>query len=210
MMASKDQTLDIRITSHGKIKTFVSSALNHLQKSGTIPVVLHTLPSSQTQAPKTGESLTKLPTSVAVVPRLLTVVEIIKREFMKRLAEEKSARMKGLHQYNEVGILEDLPVEEEDGDAMAVEGNEENGEEKARKRSEQIVQLLSGNHVKQIQTPYMRVTLSLYEVPGLVARGATYQPPKTRKISKAAKSRARKGARKEEAGAGEASAGAPE
>ncbi|KAH6903919.1 hypothetical protein BKA70DRAFT_1566264 [Coprinopsis sp. MPI-PUGE-AT-0042] len=207
MMASKDQTLDIRITSHGKIKTFVSSALNHLQKSGTIPVVLHTLPSSQTQAPKTGESSTKLPASVAVVPRLLTVVEIIKREFMKRLAEEKSARMKGLHQYNEVGILEDLPVED---DTMEVEGTEESGEEKARKRSEQIVQLLSGNHVKQIQTPYMRVTLSLYEVSGLVDRGATYQPPKTRKISKAAKSRARKRARKEEAGAGEASAGAPE
>jgi hypothetical protein len=38
----------------------------------------------------------KLPAAIAVVPRLLTVAEIIKREFVKRLQEEKSARMRGI------------------------------------------------------------------------------------------------------------------
>ncbi|KAJ2919880.1 hypothetical protein MD484_g585, partial [Candolleomyces efflorescens] len=63
----------------------------------------------------------------------------------------------------------------------------------AEKRSEKIIEALSGkNHVKQIQTPFMRVTLSLTELPSLQAKGATYQPPTSRKLSKSAKARANK------------------
>ncbi|EAU81639.2 hypothetical protein CC1G_02655 [Coprinopsis cinerea okayama7 len=190
MSADPQRSMTIRITSNGKIKTWVSLALAHLEKAGDIPLVLHTLPAKDAENVKTGAS-PKMPPSVTTVPRLLTVVEIIKREFLKRLAEKRSVRLKGLHQYNEIGILEDL--EREEDDAMAVEGEEVSTAEKEKKRAEKIVQMLSGtNHVKLVQTPYMRVTLSLYELPASLVKGATYQPPKSRKLSKSAKARAKK------------------
>ncbi|KAG2018696.1 hypothetical protein CC2G_008101 [Coprinopsis cinerea AmutBmut pab1-1] len=208
MSADPQRSMTIRITSNGKIKTWVSLALAHLEKAGDIPLVLHTLPAKDAENVKTGAS-PKMPPSVTTVPRLLTVVEIIKREFLKRLAEKRSVRLKGLHQYNEIGILEDL--EREEDDAMAVEGEEVSTAEKEKKRAEKIVQMLSGtnqygtrillierdannvhNSVKLVQTPYMRVTLSLYELPASLVKGATYQPPKSRKLSKSAKARAKK------------------
>jgi len=56
--------------------------------------------------------------STATIPRLVTVVEIVKREYGKwaasRLTQDgkpvnDSLRM-GLHQYNELGCLEDLGI----------------------------------------------------------------------------------------------------
>jgi hypothetical protein len=41
------------------------------------------------------------------------VVEIIKREHLKRLQAEKSTQLYGVHQYNEVGCLEDLESDSE-------------------------------------------------------------------------------------------------
>ncbi|KAF8172655.1 hypothetical protein BJ912DRAFT_1065610 [Pholiota molesta] len=45
---------------------------------------------------------------------------------------------------------------------------------------------------KQLQTPFMRITLSTVERPELLLEGASYQPPAIRKQSKAAKARAKK------------------
>ena len=46
--------------------------------------------------------------SASMVPRLVSVVEIIKREYLKILETKHSTRFLGLHQYNEIGTLEDL------------------------------------------------------------------------------------------------------
>jgi len=60
-------------------------------------------------------------------------------------------------------------------------------------RVQNIVQALGGkNHVRQKQTPFMRITLSTQSLPQLKERGATYQPPLIRKLSKSAKARAKK------------------
>lgn len=42
-----------------------------------------------------------------MVPRLISVVEIIKREYIKTLELKHSPRLHGLHQYNYFGCLEE-------------------------------------------------------------------------------------------------------
>ena len=46
----------------------------------------------------------------STIPRLISIVEIVKREFVKALAAKHSPRLAGLHQYNELGCLEDLGI----------------------------------------------------------------------------------------------------
>lgn len=108
-------------------------------------IVLHTLPSSVDyegrliQEPgKQSTSKTKSPT-LELVPRLISVVEIIKREFMKQLEATKSTRLIGLHQYNEIGHLESLGIQVEE---------EVGGEhvDAAAQRSNSIIQALSGKN----------------------------------------------------------------
>ncbi|KAF8869231.1 hypothetical protein BD779DRAFT_1614574 [Infundibulicybe gibba] len=143
----------IRITDHGKMKTWISFALNFLEK----------------QNPAGSPS-----TATMTVPRLISVVEIIKREYIESLALKRSARF-------DLG-LGDPPEEPESS------------------RPAMIARALDGkNHPKQKRTPFMKVTLSLCALPELVERGATYQPPATRKISKSAKARRRKRAGKAKA-----------
>ena len=47
--------------------------------------------------------------STATIPRLISVVEIVKREHLERLKARRSSSLAGVHQYNEVGALQDLP-----------------------------------------------------------------------------------------------------
>lgn len=49
-----------------------------------------------------------MPPSTALVPRLISVVEIVKREYVKMLDTSLAAdgALTGLHQYNELGTLE--------------------------------------------------------------------------------------------------------
>ncbi|KAG6815868.1 hypothetical protein H0H87_010658 [Tephrocybe sp. NHM501043] len=181
----------VRITDNGKIKAWVSFALSFLEANEDRPIVFHTLPAvPKPLAPATEDAaqpsvaankplaefhISKMSKATTAVPRLLTVVEIVKREFMKSLEAKRSPRLAGLHQYNEIGCLEALtpPVE------AALED-----------RPADIQKALSGrNHVRQKQTPYMKVTLSLTALPELVQNGATYQPPTLRKLSKSAKMR---------------------
>jgi len=94
-------------------------------------------------------------------------VEIIKREYLKSLELKHSTRLTGLYQYNELGCLEDLEPE----DNRMEEDTPQATNEEARVQN--IVQALGGkNHLKE--------------------RGATYQPPLIRKLSKSAKARAKK------------------
>ncbi|KAJ2967258.1 hypothetical protein NUW54_g13556 [Trametes sanguinea] len=134
---------EIRITTHGKITNWVSFALEHFkvqvrrQTAGAAHAAI-----AQGQGSRKGgcdrgadeESRTEgataatptekkqkkegLPSSMATIPRLVSVVEIIKREYLKgldaRLAEQGS--LSGLHQYNEIGDLVEAGYAEGNGD----------------------------------------------------------------------------------------------
>ena len=149
---------EIRITSHGKIKNWVSFALDHFQvriltctcyacayregiaqKYEDRPLILHTLPTRKGKEPATEEQVEeagavtdlgpavvpagkdgkqgRLHTSMSTIPRLVSVVEIIKREYLKTLdpALAEAGTLSGLHQYNELGDLEDEGFVEKSG-----------------------------------------------------------------------------------------------
>lgn len=65
--------------------------------------MLHTLPRDPP-----GQTTANLNNATLVIPRLISVVEIIKREYIKSLHEKHSTRLIGLHQYNKLGTLEEL------------------------------------------------------------------------------------------------------
>ncbi|KAG6917759.1 hypothetical protein DXG01_001164 [Tephrocybe rancida] len=182
----------VRITGNGKIKSWVSFALNFLETYEDRPLVFHTLPadskpsnanedasgSTASDNPQPTSNTSKLSKATTPVPRLLTVIEIVKREFIKSLEAKHSPRLTGLHQYNEIGYIEALlpPVKASTED-----------------RAEEIRRALSGsNYVKQKQTPFVKVTLSLSALPGLAEKGATYQAPTIRRLSNSAKMRMKK------------------
>lgn len=255
---------EIRITSHGKIKNWVSFALDHFQvriltctcyacayregiaqKYEDRPLVLHTLPPSKDKRPAPGDEsetqhgrpphppeseradssekeakAARLHPSMATIPRLVSVVEIIKREYLKTLdpALAQAGSLSGLHQYNEMGDLEEHGLVEGTG-------NEE------QDRLESLAHALQGRNqcvcprscfirvyliflarrsLKQKKTAFMRVSLCRKEAPELVRKGVTcvclgagaaapltdlcrrYQRPTVRKLSKSTRARLRK------------------
>ncbi|KIO21149.1 hypothetical protein M407DRAFT_10533 [Tulasnella calospora MUT 4182] len=166
----------MRVTDHHKMRSLVRFALEFLVTNPARPLVLHTMPNSRgniiTESdqgePRTRIAREKCTTSVA---KLISVVEIIKREFPKALRSHSSDATAGdgggtslssesfnLHQYNEIGCKEDLfPLAEE-------ESNED--------RAERIRMLLEGkNHPKVKRTPYMKITLSREPIPALADGG---------------------------------------
>jgi hypothetical protein len=115
--------------------------------------VLHTLPvsaipassSSSAKAPsepeKTQESNAKQ--STINIPRLISVGEIIKREYLKA---SRTSRV-GLHQYNDVGCLEDLGIQvEAEHREEAEEGEDDNMrmEKAEEERRRQLTEVLAG------------------------------------------------------------------
>lgn len=94
---------NVRVTSSTSIQTIVSSALLHLSDPTSSPLILHTLPSSSNSSSSSSGS-TK---TIAIVPKnshaglckLISVVEIIKREFENhqkeawRLEDEKLKKL---------------------------------------------------------------------------------------------------------------------
>lgn len=79
------------------------------QKFDSRPLVLHTLPHHPP-----GKVTNDLKSTTLVIPRLISIVEIIKREYIKALHEKHSPRLVGLHQYNQLGTLENLGYEDND------------------------------------------------------------------------------------------------
>ncbi|RDX43990.1 hypothetical protein OH76DRAFT_1389803 [Lentinus brumalis] len=184
---------EMRITNHGKINSWVSFALDHLQKHEDRPLVLHTLPASKGKARASVQdavaeekSSKGLHPSMTTIPRLVSVVEIIKREYLKTMdpALAEAGSLSGLHQYNEVGDLADA------GYAESAESAEED-------RLQSLARALQGrHHVQQKKIAFMRVTLSRKPLPALAASGATYQSPAVRRLSKSARARLKNRARK--------------
>ena len=147
-------------------------------------------------SPRTNTSACFHP-STSTVSRLISVVEIIKREYLKILETTHSTKLHGLHQYNEIGILEDLGLvvtstSNQTADAIELESARE------VERSQNIIEAISGKHLlvlssqpgpsskleslmclfstRRKETPFMRITLSTSELPELVEKNATYGP----------------------------------
>lgn len=53
---------------------------------------------------------------MATIPRLISVAEIIKREYLKKLdpSNSEGGILPGLHQYNEIGCLEEPDTSSDD------------------------------------------------------------------------------------------------
>jgi hypothetical protein len=96
-----------------------------------------------TKKPPCQEGSTK--TATTNVPRLISVVEIIKREFLRNLAIHHSPRLAGLHQYTEIGCLEDLPkpAQAEPSIPSREEGERE---QVVDERAKEVVQALNGKN----------------------------------------------------------------
>ncbi|KAF7307796.1 OPT oligopeptide transporter [Mycena kentingensis (nom. inval.)] len=194
----------LRITAAGKMSAYVTFALAFFEKHPSIAITLHTLPlprvakelspdkgkqpEGSAKGRKNGKNrdgdAPKPPPSSLTVPRLVSVVEIIKREYVKALPA--TGGVTGLYQLNEIGILEDL------GPEYATENRAEDVDpEEARARA--IAAQLNGKkHVQIKQTPYMKITLSTAEIRPPPNSKATQQAPHKKKISKSAKARAKK------------------
>ncbi|KAH7884568.1 hypothetical protein F5I97DRAFT_1890387 [Phlebopus sp. FC_14] len=154
----------IRITRQGKLRVWVKKALDFFEANPDKPLVLYSSPSD---------------VSTSTIPRLLSVVEIIKREYLKGL-DISSGDCQGLHQYNRL-------LAEQHGEVPVDGGNV---------RDNSLLDALEGHsHPKQSLAPYMRVTLSVREMSEDRDKKATYQAPAVRRMSKSAKARRRKKAK---------------
>ena len=106
-------------------------------------MILHTFPPSVAPNVQPSQKITQsvnqqsASNALVIIPRLISVVEIIKREYIKVLQEKRSNRMNGLYQYNEIGTLEQLGV-------SVSRSTEEISPEDAR--SQQIMEALSGRN----------------------------------------------------------------
>ncbi|KAI0794855.1 hypothetical protein C8Q75DRAFT_747748 [Abortiporus biennis] len=193
-MSEQEQGHEMRITTHGKINSFVSFALDFLQKNPTKTLTLHTLPSTTTHpssSPSTNEQGTQATkdsfTSVtSSIPRLVSTVEIIKREYLKiqDISTAENGAIHGLNQYNELGNLEDIT------DTVHVGPQREDEE---RERMNKIVAALKGkNHLQQKKIPYMKITLCRQEVARFKGKKISHQSPSIRRLSKSTKTRLKK------------------
>ncbi|KAG1735770.1 hypothetical protein EDB19DRAFT_1723404 [Suillus lakei] len=151
----------IRITRQGKIKYWVKHGLDFFQENPNKPLTLHTSPVDVSQS---------------TIPRLISVVEILKREYLKTL-DVSAGQLTGLHQYNELQWEQrgEIPAEGED-------------------RASTIARALEGkNHAKLTLAPYMKVTLCTKALAGMhEKKDMTYQIPQTRRLSKTTKARLKK------------------
>ena len=103
---------------------------------------MDTLPVSAANTSPSSNTLACLHPSTSTVSRLISVVEIIKREYLKTLEITRSTRLHGLHQYNEIGTLEDLGL-------VAASSNDGKDLESAQEveRSRNIIEAISGKHL---------------------------------------------------------------
>ncbi|KAL5485768.1 hypothetical protein ACEPAI_6809 [Sanghuangporus weigelae] len=101
-----------------------------------------------------GESRDRaISSSVLNIPRLVSVVEIIKREYFRELAS--GSQSTGLYQYNHLGFIEECAL---DPGSQDDEGQ----------RQKHIMTVLEGKkHLKQEKMPYMKITLCTSALPAL-------------------------------------------
>ncbi|KAF9243567.1 hypothetical protein BU15DRAFT_43079 [Melanogaster broomeanus] len=151
----------IRITRQGKLRVWVKKALDFFRAYPDKPLVLYSSPAT-------------VPTST--IPRLVSVVEIIKREYLKGV-DITAGNLSGLHQYNQLLFeqQEEIPVEE--------------GEDR---RNALLLVLDGHSHVKQKFAPHLKITLSVKAISDRHEERETYQTPAMRRLTKTAKARLRR------------------
>ncbi|KAG1843922.1 hypothetical protein DFJ58DRAFT_731399 [Suillus subalutaceus] len=137
-----------------------------VQENPDKPLTLHTSPANVAQS---------------TIPRLISVVEILKREYLKTW-DVSAGQLTGLHQYNE--------LQWEQRGEIAAEGEE---------RASTIARALEGKkYPKLTLAPYMKVTLCRKALPGMhEKKDVTYQTPQTRRLSKTTKARLKKKAKQQ-------------
>ncbi|WVN88148.1 uncharacterized protein L203_103349 [Cryptococcus depauperatus CBS 7841] len=159
----------MRITSGGSISSYVSFALSFLRSNNGVPLVLHTLP-TRPSAEEKGKVKVKekvrqeadqpskanpkpkgvLSACTSTIPKLISVVEIIKREYILELRKNQKAggktrnnviQQKGIWQYTESGLCKIAPHEEES-------------------KEEALIRVLGGNSKPKMRHhPYLSITL---------------------------------------------------
>ncbi|KAG8826410.1 hypothetical protein FRC19_008977 [Serendipita sp. 401] len=180
---------EIRITDHTKIRNFVAFGLKCLTETPRATIMLHTLPhfsgkdDSLPEEPPVKKE--KLASSTANIARLVSIAEIIKREFASLVSANKGIPHNPpgtlLHQYNIINILLEAPTKE-------------------TKRVDVLQALEGKSHLRRNNTPYMKIYLSTCVRDDLVTTGATYQPaPPPPKKSRSARARAKKRLEREKA-----------
>lgn len=135
----------MRIASGGSIKHYVNFALTFLAVSHILsiisvnpvafvsqlilarqehpgrPLILHTLPPPQPPTPSSSTSTSTLHPSTLTAPRLISVVELIKRSYISQLRDKKSGGKgkhgaAGLWQYTESGLVGESEIRDEGDD----------------------------------------------------------------------------------------------
>ncbi|KAI0084112.1 hypothetical protein BDY19DRAFT_556373 [Irpex rosettiformis] len=166
---------EIRITTHGKMQAWVEFALDFFEKNETRPLILHTLPAkakdsaesdidgrdvletSATTPQRTEKKKESDNDSALLVPRLVSVVEIIKREYLKELdttLADGRGTLSGLHQYNELGNT--APSNDQD-EAGCLE----------EQRAHEISRVLNSKNYPKLKRKhaFMKITLSRTPLP---------------------------------------------
>jgi hypothetical protein len=102
-------------------------------------VVSSTPQQAGTPTPKPPPATAPPKVSTDTIPKLISVAEIIKREYLKSC----NTRSTGLHQYNQVGCLEDLSYDW--GTASEIQQTAEELEQQAEEtRRSELAEVLKG------------------------------------------------------------------
>ncbi|GAA5911222.1 hypothetical protein JCM5296_001325 [Sporobolomyces johnsonii] len=210
--ALRDHHQPLRVTTQAKMLNLIAFALSHLREPESSPLVLHCLPPPPSSSSAAGPSTSTQPDSAAptpkasssspasskstdALPKLVSVVEIIKREYASLLAPSPDSSDKGkgkelptdpaaplpapreLHQYTLLTTLEVLRL-------AGPSPKEQEDEEMERTRQELIAlewltgKAGKGKRPRRKHTPCMVVVLSLQPLDALVrSKGFSYQAP---------------------------------
>jgi hypothetical protein len=129
----------MRITSGGQVAGYVNFALTFLkvcpthvgfqlihQENPERSLVLHTLPPANSEASSSNPSSSSLSSALLATPKLVSVVEKIKREYMSYINAKDVGKGKnkavGIWQYNESGTLSQGEEQQELGLESILEG----------------------------------------------------------------------------------------
>ncbi|KAH9812514.1 hypothetical protein DFH28DRAFT_978751 [Melampsora americana] len=171
---SQDGFHCLQITPNTKISTCVARVLNHLKQADSAPLCLHTIPTNHKAIEKVISSSKKNPMYNSV-GKLISIIEIIKREFEAEMINESSGTTidkshssnNHLFQYNQYGSLESCLVENPSSDPS-----------KISERHDLIIKEFLHEERKrprQTHTPYMKIYLACSPIMSLKDRPDIFQ-----------------------------------
>ncbi|EGG12597.1 uncharacterized protein MELLADRAFT_114800 [Melampsora larici-populina 98AG31] len=164
----------LQITPNTKISTCVAKAINHLKQVESAPLCLHTIPSNYKTIEKVISSSKKNPMYNSV-GKLISIVEIIKREYIAEMINQSSGTTidkshpsrNYLYQYNQYGSLESYQLENPCSDPG-----------KISERHDLIIKEFLDEERKrprQTHTPYMKIYLACTPIMSLKDKPDIFQ-----------------------------------